>query len=180
MLLTRPWWTRDSIAAQVSLKEGSTSGPVSSELGLAQHAKAVEDKGGTAESKDAQVAALRTSCCFACSRFVGRLMLNVQPEARTCLRRLCSPTRQAGRARQMSFQGHGCLRNTSPCDVWHHVEFEYSFGSLSPGTLVCCLTQRHFSLEEKLEEKQLLQRPSMSTSFKSPFCRSTRLEHFYT
>ena len=34
MLLTRPWWTRDSIAAQVSLKEGSTAGPVSCELGL--------------------------------------------------------------------------------------------------------------------------------------------------
>ena len=34
MLLTRPWSTRDSIAAQVSLKGGSTEGPVSCELGL--------------------------------------------------------------------------------------------------------------------------------------------------
>lgn len=34
MLLTRPWSTRDSIAAQVSLNGGSTAGPVSCELGL--------------------------------------------------------------------------------------------------------------------------------------------------
>ena len=46
MLLTRPWSTRDSIAAQVSLKEGSTSGPISSELGLAQHMKACAEQGG--------------------------------------------------------------------------------------------------------------------------------------
>ena len=90
MLLTRPWLTRDSIAAQVSLKEGSTSGPVSSELGLAQHVKAAADKDAKAGSKDAQVAALHTSCCFVCSCFTGGLMLKVQLEARTCHEKLCS------------------------------------------------------------------------------------------
>lgn len=34
MLLTKPLSTRDSMAAQVSFKGGTTSGPASSELGL--------------------------------------------------------------------------------------------------------------------------------------------------
>ena len=34
MLLTKPLSTSDSMAAQVSLKGGTTSGPASSELGL--------------------------------------------------------------------------------------------------------------------------------------------------
>ena len=45
MLLTRPRSTRSSMAAQVSLKGGTTSGPAFSELGLhdRQHAKTICD-----------------------------------------------------------------------------------------------------------------------------------------